>query len=65
MDKMGSDPPESNNVLPVNRTAPTITIKGETWTYISADKILVSNNQSDKEFMIMMLKKWDDEQHIR
>ena len=59
------DPLANNYMLPVSDKAPTITIKGNVWTYVSADKILVSSTKSDKEFMIRMLQEWDYEQRIR
>lgn len=53
-----------NHLLPDGDKPPTITISGETWTYIDPNRILVSSQTADKQFMVRMLEEWDKRNDI-
>ena len=59
-----SDHQMGNHLLPDGDKPPTITISGETWTYIEPNRILVSSQTADKQFMVRMLEEWDKRNDI-
>lgn len=52
------------HLLPDGDKPPTITVSGEVWTYTDSNKILISSQTADKEFMVRMIEQWDKRNDI-
>ena len=61
---METTPVTGNQLLPDGDKPPTIKISGDYWTYTDPNRILVSTQVADKQFMLRMIEQWDERNKI-
>lgn len=61
---METTPVTGNHLLPDGDKPPTIKISGDYWTYTDPNRILVSTQTADKQFMLRMIEQWDERNKI-